>query len=244
VKQYENLSGSGPCHVKILDIYLSKLPTKAKENDVFYLTPLPKRPLDGTKPWYTITPVGKNKLNGLLKEMCAEAGLSKDFSNHSLRAYGATTLFQAKVPEKLIQMRTGHKSIEALRCYERTSETQLLDVSHVVCNTSTPDQENMHCGEVVPYDDACKSSSSDVVEIRDQQKDHMGGKYSNNGIMPLLNASNTNIPNIVITGCNFTNCNVSLCSKFDNNKKATSNIDKVSLDELLKGITPQQLFDD
>ena len=244
VKQYENLSGSGPCHVKILDIYLSKLPTKAKENDVFYLTPLPKRPPDGTKPWYTITPVGKNRLNGLLKEMCAEAGLSKDFSNHSLRAYGATTLFQAKVPEKLIQMRTGHKSIEALRCYERTSETQLLDVSHVVCNTSTPDQENMHCGEVVPYNDACKSSSSDVVEIRDQQKDHMGGKYSNNGIMSLLNASNTNIPNIVITGCNFTNCNVSLCSKFDNNKKATSNIDKVSLDELLKGITPEQLFDD
>ena len=66
----------------------------------------------------------------------------------------------------------------------------------------------------------------------------------NNGVMPLLNANNTNIPNIVITGCNFTNCNVSLCSKFDNNKKATSNIDKASLDELLKGITPEQLFDD
>ena len=100
-----NSSGSGPCHVKILDIYLSKLPTKARENDVFYLTPLPKRLLNGTKPWYTITSVGKNKLNGLLKEMCAEAELS---SNHSLRAYRATTLFQAEIPEKLIQMRMGH----------------------------------------------------------------------------------------------------------------------------------------
>ena len=114
-------------------------------------------------------------------------------------------------------------------------------MSLVVFNTSTPDQENMHCVEVVPYNDAYKSSSSDIVEIRDQQKDHMGGKYSNNGIMPLLNTSNTNIPNIVITGCNFTNCNVSLFSKFDNNKKATSNIEKV---ELLKGITPEELFDD
>ena len=28
VKQYENVSGSGPCHVKILDIYLSKLSKK------------------------------------------------------------------------------------------------------------------------------------------------------------------------------------------------------------------------
>ena len=62
--------------------------------------------------------------------------------------------------------------------------------------------------------------------------------------MPLLNASNTNIPNIVITRCNFTNCSVSLCSKFDNNEKATSTVDKASLDELLKGLTPEQLFDD
>ena len=37
VKQYENLYGSGPCHVKILDTYLSKLPKKAKEKNVFYL---------------------------------------------------------------------------------------------------------------------------------------------------------------------------------------------------------------
>ena len=215
MKQYENLSGRGPCHVKILDIYLYKPPKKAKENDVFYLTLLP---LDATKPWYTLTPVGKNKLNSLLKEMCAEAGLSKDFSNHSLWAYGATTLFQAKIPEKLIQMCTGHKSLKALRSYERTSETQLLDVSHVVCNTNAPEST---CNEVIPYDDTCQSSSGDLEEIRGR-KDNMEGKYSNNPMLPLLNASNTNIPNIVITGCNFTNCNVSLCSKFDNNEKATS----------------------
>ena len=72
----------------------------------------------------------------------------------------------------------------------------------------------------------------------------MGGKCSSNSIVPLLNASNTNIPNIVITGCNFTNGNVLLCSKFDNNEKATSTVDKASLDQLLKGLTPEQLFDD
>ena len=184
--------------------------------------------------------MGKNKLNGLVKEMCAEAGLSKDFSSHSLWAYGATTLFQAKVPEKLNQMRTGHKSLEAFRSYEQTSETQLLDVSHVVCNANTPENT---CNEVAPYDDTCQSSSGDIAEIKGQ-KDKMGGKCSSNSIVPLLNASNTNIPNIVITGCNFTNCNVSLCSKFDNNEKATNTIDKASLDELLKGLTPEQLFDD
>ena len=85
--------------------------------------------------------------------MCAEAGLSKDFSNHILWVYGTTTLFQAKVPEKLIQMLKGNKSLEALRSYEWTSETQLLDVSHVVCNTNTPESI---CNEVIPYDDTCQ----------------------------------------------------------------------------------------
>ena len=50
---------------------------------------------------------------------------------------------------------------------------------------------------------------------------------------------NNNIPNIVITGCNFTNCNVSLCSKFDVNEEALIDMDKV-----LKGLTAEQLFDD
>ena len=98
-------------------------------------------------------------------------------------------------------MCTGHKSLEALRSYEQISEVQLLDVSHVVCDINTPENT---CNEVAPYDDTYQSSSSDLVEIRGQ-KDNMGGKYSSNGILPLLNASNTNIPNIVITGCNFTN---------------------------------------
>ena len=42
VRQYENTSGKGACHVRILDLYLQKLPSKTQENDVFYLTPLQK----------------------------------------------------------------------------------------------------------------------------------------------------------------------------------------------------------
>ena len=67
----------------------------------------------------------------MMKEMCSQAGLSTEFTNHSLKAYGATTLLQAKVPEKLIQQRTGHKGLKALSQYERTSDYQLLDVSNI-----------------------------------------------------------------------------------------------------------------
>ena len=76
---------------------------------MFYLTPVSKV-TDLSKPWFTRVPVGKNRLNSMMKEMCSQAGLSTHFTNHSLRAYGATSLFHAHVPEKLIQQRTGQSS--------------------------------------------------------------------------------------------------------------------------------------
>ena len=60
----------------------------------------------------------------MLKTMCFEAGVEGNKSNHSLRAYAATELFQAGIPEKVIQDRTGHRSLDGLRKYERISEKQ------------------------------------------------------------------------------------------------------------------------
>ena len=98
------------CHVKILDKYLRVLPADARSKDVFYLKPLKHVPSEADAPWFSSVPIGRNKLNGLLKEMCAEAGIMGNFSNHSLRAYGATTLFQSSISKKLIQQRTGHQT--------------------------------------------------------------------------------------------------------------------------------------
>ena len=78
----------------------------------------------------------------MLKQMCNKAGISGNYTNHSSCAFGATKLFQAGVSEKLIQQRTGHRSIEALRQYEWTSSTQLLDVSNVMCNMSKSSASN------------------------------------------------------------------------------------------------------
>ena len=47
---------------------------------------LTKRPLDPMKPWFSAVPVGKNKLSGMVKEMCLEAGLAGSYTNHSLLA--------------------------------------------------------------------------------------------------------------------------------------------------------------
>ena len=119
------------CLVFLLDRYLSKLPPYAFREDVLYCRPKPKTPANPDAPWYEDCPVGKNKLGSYVSEMCAEAGISRN-TNHSLRATGATSLFQSEVPEKIIQKTTGHRSLEALRKYERTSQEQYQAVSKVM----------------------------------------------------------------------------------------------------------------
>ena len=70
------------------------------------------------------------------------AGLGKGMTNHNLRAYGATELFRSNVPEKLVQQRTGHRSLEALTKYERTAEEQVMDVCRVLDGTK-PQQDTV-----------------------------------------------------------------------------------------------------
>ena len=61
-------------------------------------------------------PVGENKLGSMVKEMFDGIGVTGK-TNHSLRATGATCLYGANVPEKIIQQRTGHQSLKALQTY-------------------------------------------------------------------------------------------------------------------------------
>ena len=62
-----------------------------------------------------------------------DARIERNFTNHSLRATGTTALFDAGVPECIIQKRTGHKSLDALRTYmyERVTPFQEEAVAQI-----------------------------------------------------------------------------------------------------------------
>ena len=49
--------------------------------------------------------------------------------NHSLRATSITCMFNSGLQEKVIPETSGHKSVKALRCYERTSTAQQQEVT-------------------------------------------------------------------------------------------------------------------
>lgn len=80
----------------------------------------------------------KNTLHSLLSTMCMEAGIEEKKTNHSLRATGATAMFAAQVPEKIIKDVTGHKSSKALALYERPTVAQKQAVSKVLAGGPGP----------------------------------------------------------------------------------------------------------
>ena len=57
----------------------------------------------------------------MVKEMCWEGNVLGDKTNYCLRATGASNMFEAGVPQKVIRKRTGHRSLQGLRHYEHTT---------------------------------------------------------------------------------------------------------------------------
>ena len=80
--------------------------------------------------------------------MCEEAGATGEKSNHSLRVAGTCALLDAGVPERIIQGRTGHRSLEALRMYERVTDKQEEKVSKIL--SGSVDKFSVESEPVVP----------------------------------------------------------------------------------------------
>jgi len=123
VYQYSGTSRS-TCHVRLLDMYIEKLPCEAKRKDCFYFTPLKKTPDDPEKSRFSAVPVGSIKL-------LAEAGIEGN-NNDSLCATGTTRVFKHGVQDKTIDSQTGHTWI-----YERPSVEQHREMCEVLTNTTS-----------------------------------------------------------------------------------------------------------
>ena len=137
IKHYADASLGEKCYVYLLKLYFSKLsPTLfGDSSSVFYYRAKEISKYSSNECWFSLQPVGRNTLATMLRSMCNEIGICGK-PNHSLRATGATRLFEANVPEKLIQERTGHRSIGALRQYERTSTQQQQAVPSLIASPS------------------------------------------------------------------------------------------------------------
>ena len=67
-----------------------------------------------------------------MARLCKQAGIEGYKTNHSLRATTTTRLYEKGVDEQQIMERTGHRSLEGVRSYKRTSDRQRRALSDVL----------------------------------------------------------------------------------------------------------------
>ena len=143
------------CFVRLLKCYLALFPANHPA-DAFYLQPS-RHPTSTC--WFSATPLGHYSLGRTISRICKEAGIGGYKTNHSLRATAATRLYQSGVQE-----RTGHHSLEGVRSYKRTSDTQCQALSDIL-NCSRNDSSNEICS--VPTLPAVPSSTSSIQNTID-----------------------------------------------------------------------------
>ena len=101
------------------------------ELNAFYLMPSNKP----TKVyWYTSRPLGHNTLTKTICCLCTAAGICELKTIHSLWASASTRLYQHGVDEQLVLERTGHRSLEGVMSYKRTSKEQRETLSDILNN--------------------------------------------------------------------------------------------------------------
>ena len=118
---------------------------------------MPNASDDPSKPWFAAAPIGENILGTVVKDMhvCRRGHCWED---KPLRATGATQLYTANVPQKIIQQRTGHRSLKSQYINERTTEEQQLAISKILTSDKkidyTPsalnEQSKPEAPEIVP----------------------------------------------------------------------------------------------
>ena len=64
--------------------------------------------------------------------MCKEAGILGNFSNHSIRATAVTRMYESGLTEKMIMKRSGYRSTDGVRAYQREDTNRQVEVSNAL----------------------------------------------------------------------------------------------------------------
>ena len=128
VRAYKNLANPERCPVELYKKYVSYVPTETSDN-AFYLRALAK---PKGEIWYYKKAVGRETLGNVVKKIMKNAGFERHYTNHSLRRSSASRLYDAGMPEQVIQETTGHRSSYGVKAYKCTSSSLKRKASEIL----------------------------------------------------------------------------------------------------------------
>ena len=142
VYHHANTDNPERCFVRLFQMYISLCPADAPPES-FYLRPLK---LPTATCWYSKQAIGHSNLESTVARLFKTAGIPGYKTNHSLRATATSRLYQAGVDEQLVMERTGHRSVDGVRSYKRTSDDQRLALSNILNRKETTEQHSRPTG--------------------------------------------------------------------------------------------------
>lgn len=82
--------------------------------------------------WYCNIPVGQKTLQSYMSKMSTLCELSMKYTNHSIRATGATLLSRSMFSPAQVMAVTGHKSVSSLAVYQRVSDSEKVAMGQAI----------------------------------------------------------------------------------------------------------------
>jgi hypothetical protein len=143
--------GGTNCPIKIVSDYLEKLNVANT-----FLWQKPNKDFLKTGLWYSNAKVGVNMVKKMMRKICEVCHLEGNYTNHCVRAT-AITILGKTFEDTDVQAVSGHKSLNALGIYKRTSNEKLSKMSahlhqslhekstHKTEKTCTPSSSHNNC---------------------------------------------------------------------------------------------------
>ena len=131
--------------------------------------------------WFDRAPTGHNKLGNMMANLSEKAGLSRRYTNHSLRATSVHLLDSANIPTRHIMTVTGHKAESSLKTYTGYTDSKSKRTMSNTISKATGIQIEQ-CDENQP------PVNSSECDLNDIQVD-----FNNVDFKPLTNSQQNNI---------------------------------------------------
>ncbi|CAG2230190.1 unnamed protein product [Mytilus edulis] len=142
--------GSVYCPVASYENYIRRL---HPSNDRLWQKPLDSFSTEADV-WYCNMPLGEKKLSTFMSELSKKCKLSIVYTNHSIRATGATVLSQNMYGSAQIMAVTGHKSVQSLTTYQRVDTNEKIKMGKTI-------SDNLVQRAVIASNHTCNRSKSD-----------------------------------------------------------------------------------
>lgn len=128
--------GEELCPVRLFKEYRRHRPVSclAPESRM-YIQPLPQSKIKSDV-WYSMQPVGKNKLGSLVKQMYSAAGISGRHTNHSARRGMIQKALAHNVHESKVAQITGHRNLNSLNEYRTITIEQQREISELLTKSA------------------------------------------------------------------------------------------------------------